>query len=188
MNQNSRSYRYVAYLLLGFFVTAATAEETSLRRYPLADHSSIQLNVPASWKDEVRQPPKGLPPTIWFGPQTGASFKALVTPLWPRKKDVPPASADKIRQLVHQEARRVKPVAVEKTIAIKELKGSSSIGYYFSVTDRAPKKGEYKYMTQGIIRIGEVLTTFTILTNDGQESIVSEAIAMLKGAVHEKAI
>jgi hypothetical protein len=188
MNQTIRSYRYVAYLLLCFFVTAATAEETSLRRYKLADHSSIQLNVPASWKDEVRQPPKGLPPTIWFGPQTGASFKVLLTPLWPRKKDVPPASADKIRQLVHQEARRVKPGVVEKTINIKELKGSSGIGYYFSVTDQAPKKGEYKYMTQGIIRIGEVLTTFTILTNEGQESIVSEALAMLKGAVHEKAI
>jgi hypothetical protein len=187
MNRTTRSYHYAASFLLCVFVTAALAGETSLRRYQLPDNSNIQFNVPASWKDEVRRPPKNLPITIRFGPQTGGSFEVLVTPLWPRKSQAPPASAEKIRDVTQEAARRVKPQVIEKTIPIKELKGPAVSGYYFSVTDRAPKKGEYKFMTQGIIRIGEMLTTFTVLTNEGRESVVPEVLAMLKDARHNKA-
>ena len=70
------------------------------------------------------------------------------------------------------------------TILIKELKGPSAIGYYFSVTERSPKPGEYKYMTQGMLRVGELVPTFTILTNDGAESVVADSLAMLQGAIH----
>jgi hypothetical protein len=187
MNQTARSYYYIASFLLCVFVTAALAGETSLRRYQLPDNSNIQFNVPVAWKDEVRRPPKNLPITIRFGPQTGGSFEVLLTPLWPRKSQAPQASAEKMRDLTHEAASKVKPKVVEKTIPIKELKGPAGSGYYFSVTDRAPKKGEYKFMTQGMIRIGEVLTTFTIFTNEGRESVVPEVLAMLKDARHGKA-
>lgn len=52
------------------------------------------------------------------------------------------------------------------------------------MTDRAPGPREYKYMTQGTLRVSNLVVTITILTNDGQGNIIAVAIAMLKNAVY----
>ena len=62
--------------------------------------------------------------------------------------------------------------------------GASGPGYYFTATDRAPKAGEYKYLLQGMVKVSELVVTFTILTNAGQEPIAHQALSMIKSAVH----
>jgi hypothetical protein len=47
-------------------------------------------------------------------------------------------------------AQSAKSQAVEETLRIVELRGSSDRGHYFSATDKAPGLGEYKLRTQGI--------------------------------------
>ena len=69
------------------------------------------------------------------------------------------------------------------SLIVKELSGPACHGYYFSATDKAPKSGEYAYMTQGIARTGDILIAFTVLTNDGQEAVVKAALDMLRGAL-----
>jgi hypothetical protein len=170
--------------LLTHGVTAAFAEERGTRRYALPDHGSLRLAVPVSWRDEIRQPPNRLPPTIAFTPKSGAGFQVLLTTLWQTTSDVPPRSAESLRQSMQQALDQVKSQAVEQTIPIMELKGSAGPGYYFSATDRAPGPGEFKHMTQGIVRVGDLTVTFTILTNDGGQGVVSDALAMLGGAIH----
>ena len=65
-----------------------------------------------------------------------------------------------------------------------EFQGRSGPGFY-SATDRAPKPGEFKFLTQGIVRVGELAVTFTI-PNDGQEAVVKQALeALLKGAAQD---
>ncbi len=64
------------------------------------------------------------------------------------------------------------------------LKGSNSFGYYFTLTDRAPKAGEFKYMTQGALRVGNLMVVFTVLTNDGQSKTVDDALSMMQSAKH----
>ena len=184
MNNIRRYLGYVTCLLISLAVTAVVAEETGARRYALPDHGSIQLNVPASWRDEIRQPPNRLPPTIVFKQRAGKPFDVLMTPIWPPKKDTSPLSAERMRQQVEQVLEHAKPQAVEKMIEVRELRGPVNLGYYFSATDRAPGPGEYKYMTQGMTRVGDLLVTFTILTNDGQGDIVNDALTMLKSAMH----
>jgi hypothetical protein len=183
-----RSYRWYSVMpcLFLLFVTMAIAGETNTRTYSLADHGSLHLQIPITWADQVRQPPGQLPPTVTFSQKTGDSFKMLITPLWAANKEIVLPDGDSLRQMVQQSAQRASAQAVEKSIEVKEMKGNSGIGFYFSATDRAPKPGEYKYMTQGIIRIGELMTTFTILTNEGQEMIISDALLMLKTAKYNK--
>ena len=183
----SRTNHFLTCLMTVLFfhaATAALAEETGVRQFPLPGHGSLQLDVPASWKDDVEQPPNQLPPTIRFEPKSGTPFEVVITPSWPPKKDTSPPSAEEMKRQVRLAAERVRPEAVEETIDLLELKGASGPGYYFSVTDRAPKPDEYRFMTEGVIRVGDLMVTFTILSNDGQSHIVSDALAMLKGAVH----
>jgi len=178
-----RALRVVVGLLACLSVTAALAEDARPRRYPMPGHGSLGLTLPVSWRDELRQPPSRLPPTIVFKPATGAPFQVFVTPIWP-PRDAPPSTAEDLRRSVERAAEQAKARAVEQTLEVKELRGSSGSGYYFSATDRAPGPGEYKYLTQGMIRVGGLVVTFTILTNDGQASVAADALAMVGGALH----
>ncbi len=178
---------YAVALLFIVSNSIAGAEETALRSYTLPDHGSLKLAVPKSWKEELEQPSNRLPPTIIFTPKSGSTFEILLTPMWPPRPDIPMPNAEEIKQKVERAASSAKDQAVEKVIPLKEMKGTAGPGYYFSVTDRAPKPDEYKYMTQGIVRIGELITTFTILTNDGSGAVLSDALAMVSTAAHVKA-
>jgi hypothetical protein len=69
---------------------------------------------------------------------------------------------------------------------LRELHGSQAVGYYFVATDRNPSPGDFKYLTQGIVHLGAINLAFTILTNDGQDSVVDAALEILRSAVHEQ--
>ena len=71
-------------LMVGLIMATAPAfaETTAARDYALGQHGSLRLTVPVSWKDKVSQPPNGLPPTILFVPESGATFKVMLTPIW----------------------------------------------------------------------------------------------------------
>jgi hypothetical protein len=174
-------------LLIGLMAAIAVAQPSGVseRRFRLPDHGYLVVQVPRDWKDQLGQPPNRLPPTIAFGPGSGTPFRVLVTPIWPATKDRLPASRGQIRALVERGAQGAKPQAVERELPILEFKGSSGPGFYFSATDRAPEPGGYKFLTQGALRAGELLVTFTILTNEGQEHVVKQALDALKGAVQD---
>jgi len=154
------------------------------KRYELPNHGVLLLNVPDKWIDQVRRPPGNLPPTIRFIQLTGEQFEILFTPLW----KMPGARVDfgtvqGIKNLVEGAAVEASSQAVEKNINVKELTGSN-IGYYFSATDKAPKPGEYKYMSQGAVGINEIMGTFTILTNSPDSKVVEQAINMFGNMRH----
>jgi hypothetical protein len=172
----------VVWIVAGLCSIAVAGKETPGRTYVLPDHGSLQIKPPAGWKDEVKQPPNRMPPTITFSPREGAPFQVLITPIWTSRKDAPPLSVEQVRQQVRKAADRIQLQAVEKKIDLVEMKGATGTGYYFIATDPAPKPGDYKYMAQGTIQIGQLVATFTVLTNDGQKDIVTAALEMIQGA------
>jgi hypothetical protein len=173
--------------LLGLlFASLATAGGTAPRHFALPDHGVFEITVPVDWQEQIRRPPNRLPPTIKFHPKAGSSFEVLMTPLWPIEGKAPPTDAATIRKEVKSAAARVSSQAVEKQIEVHELKGSNGTGYYFSATDKAPNPGEYKYMTQGILPVGRLVVTFTILTNDGRDSAVTQSLKALQSAANRK--
>jgi hypothetical protein len=90
--------------------------------------------------------------------------------------------------MVERSAQSAKAQAVERDVPVVEFQGRTGPGFYFSATDRAPKPGEFDSLTQGIVRVGELSVTFTILTNKGQDRIVKQAIEALKGAVQDRRV
>lgn len=169
---------FASILLVG----TARAEDARVRGYRLPDHGTLQLTVPVSWKDEVLQPPDRLPPTIAFAPDKGPSFQVEVSTMWPPSADAPRITPEALLRMVQLSAELARQKAVEPTLSVKTLKGASGDGYYFSATDRAPAPGEFKHLTQGMIRVGEVIVGFTVLTNDGQDDVVAATITMMTRA------
>ena len=175
----------VAVLAFAAF-TAVAADKATPRTYAAGDAGTFAMSVPAGWTDRVEQPQPGAPATITLGPGKGKPFQVMVTPISPAKAKAPVSTPGDIRTAVQRVADDIKPQAVEKAIPLVELKGAAGSGFYFSVTDKAPKPGEFKYMTQGILKVGELTVSFTILTNDGQAKVRKDALAMLAGATRGK--
>jgi hypothetical protein len=155
------------------------------QNFALPGHGILLLNVPEGWKSSVKQSPGGLPPTIGFGAPSGAPFIVLITAVWGGSSGVGAPDDTKIRSTVAAAAKSAEPQSVEVSLALQNLAGASGRGYYFRATDRSPKAGEWKYLTQGMIRTGEIALTFTILTNDGQAAIEKAAVDMIRLAAQQ---
>jgi len=178
----SNMIRAVAVSLV--LIGGASAAETATKSYALPERGRFQMNVPVGWAEQLRRPAPASPPTITFRPARGRSFEILVTPIWRVGTDVPASTKEAIRQSVQRAAEDAKGQAVEKSIPVVEFSSSTGPGFYFSATDKAPKQGEFRYMTQGMLKVGDLTVAFTILTNEGQEQVTRDAIGMLKSAVH----
>ncbi len=167
-------------LIAGF---PAFADEADLHRYELPNLDTLELVVPPGWVDSVDAPPGGAPLTIQFRPALGTPFEIHITPEWTETgremRDVLT-----LREMVRDAAARIEPQSVEPSLEIRRLQGSDGAGFYFVATDRAPQPEEYKYMAQGAMQSGQLVLWFTILTNDGQEAIVADALGLLQAAVH----
>ncbi len=176
-------FPWVIILLLGFAFIAAAAEQTKERRYPLPGHGVLKLKVPASWKDEVKQQANNLPPTITLTPASGDQFKITITPFWKESEEAPALNDYLVHRMVQRSADANQPNAVEKPLKLIFLEGLYGRGYYFSATNKSPEKGEYKFLTQGILRIDELAVTFTILTNDAKRGVENAGLDMIKSAI-----
>lgn len=162
------------------------SQTSSTRQFSIPGHGVLVLQVPEAWKFDLLQPPDNLPPTITFSPLSGIPFEVMVTAGGGINPKAQALDTETIRIQVESTAKSAEAQAVEKFLEVKELAGPVINGFYFSATDKAPKTGEYKYVTQGIARMGEIVLAFTILTNNGQEAIVKAALEMIRGAVPQR--
>jgi hypothetical protein len=177
--------------LLAAASALAQASPVSERRFTFPKKRELVLQVPAAWNAQVREARRrGIqPPTVIFTPANGEPFKFLVTALFPKRRDEPPRSAEDDRAFVVQAAERAKGRAVDEELPILELdRGDGGWGYYFSSTDRIAQEGEFKYLTEGVLRVsGRVSLSFNILTNEGQEEVVKQALEVMRSAALEDA-
>jgi hypothetical protein len=173
--------RTLALLLLTASLSAGNASAES-GRYDIPDHGSIQFAIPPAWKEQFHQPVKKMPPTITWAPASGAAFRILVTIGWQDDPAAAPLSDAEVKKRVEQSLEGVKPMLVEQQIVLTPLQGTSANGYYFSATERTQKPGEYKFLTQGIVQVGKFIVPFAMLTNDGQQQVVADALTAIRNA------
>jgi len=178
----SIAWACAAILVAGY----AVASEAGLRRYELPNRDTLELMLPAGWVDHVEQPAGGGPPTIEITISEGGARQVYVTPEWadPTAKEVRELPA--LREAIRDAAERARPEAVETFLEVRPLNGANGIGYYFAATDRNPGPDEFKFMSQGALQVGTLTLWFTILTNEGQDTVAVEAFTMLQSAVHRR--
>lgn len=169
----------VAGLMMSIALAAPGGAAEPSKRYALERSGFLQLKVPAGWQEELDA--KTQPTVISFRPAAGQPFMVSVIPAQAVEGKRAPTRQE-LRADVEQMAGAIKPFAVESDIKIKEFAGATGPGFQFFATDSAPAAGEFKYMTRGKLKIGDVAVTFTILTNEGQDAVTRSALAMLKNA------
>ncbi|MGB8959593.1 MAG: hypothetical protein WCC00_11360 [Candidatus Aminicenantales bacterium] len=152
----------------------------------LPRHGKLILNIPASWKRSVRKAPGDLPPTIILSPKKGDAFETMITPLWSPKNDPNFNKTPALKLALEQILRTMLPSAVEKEVPIQEFSGIDGPGYYFLVTDKAPKPGEYPYAVGAIVGVGDLVLGVSILCRDKESEGIGTTIRILQEARQEK--
>jgi len=185
----------LSFLPILFFLIAVLAANCAgsiaVKSYPVPDHGIISFAVPGSWNGYLNQPPLDLPPTIKFSQKKGDQFELLLTIFWDSNPDIDINEPGKIKNLVIESGKEALLSAVEKELNILELRQGEKIGYYFTITDKnladkEPESGNYKYMSQGIIGMGDLQLIFTFLANKNLPNLKQTALNMLMTARQEK--
>ena len=182
----TRSVTTALLLAASLAAAPAWADESSVRRYELPNHDTLELSIPAGWIDHFEEPQGGGPPTIEIAVAEGGPRQVFVRPEWadPTAKDV--RELPQLRDAVRDLAERIQPEAVENYLEVRHIAGTNGVGFYFTATDRNPGPDEFKFMSQGALQAGGLTLWFTILTNEGQDTVAVEALAMLQAAVHRR--
>jgi hypothetical protein len=170
--------------ILALAATTAAGGDFTPRSLALGKHGQLEIQAPVTWNDSVAPAKDGLPQSLKLTPKTGKTFEVYVTPFPPEDSTGRPATMDELRRAAREAANSIAYRAVEKPIELKEIRGAGTQGYYFAVTDKAPKAEEFKFMSQGVLSVGQLKMMFTIFTNDGQQAVVKEALTVVTGAAH----
>jgi hypothetical protein len=145
----------------------------SSQEYGLGDLGSLQIDLAPGW--HVTRSPSGSGATISIEAAQPGSMQLLMTPLPGQPTDA------EVREFAQHAADALGPQSVEKSLAVKSLRGPQAQGYYFKATDPAPKPREYRYLYQGAMRMRGIVVTFTVLYNDGAEHDAEAAVAAVRG-------
>jgi hypothetical protein len=161
------------------------AQDASTTRYSVPGHGSLELKVPGGWRSQTRS--RSEPPIaqVRLTPASGNAFDLQITAGWldPAKSDRRP---DALKARVQSAANAALKEAVEKEVKVLELRGAQSQGYYFLLTDKAPGPGEFKYLTQGMLSVGELTVAFTILHREAASDDREKALRVVADAVQSK--
>jgi hypothetical protein len=142
----------------------------------------LWLTIPTAWNEKFDSPQNNMPPGVWITPRQGPSFNVLITPLSGTPVGAAMTDETRLHSIVASVAKNALSQSVEMTIPVQILTGPHVHGFYIFATDRAPKPGEWKYLTQGMINIDGAPFAFTILTNDGQEAVAKAAMDLIRNA------
>lgn len=177
-------------LIVAAMLLAPTALAGTFRIAAGGDGRELVLDMPDGWRAHTSSPEGAPVRTVAFSPPQGESFKVLVSVLpLPADPSRPPLSQQDLRESVQASADQAETQSVESALVPIDLIGPDVGGAYFQATDRAPPPGEFKHLTQGVLRVGTSVLTFTVLANDdapgGPATIRAQALAALRGATVE---
>lgn len=143
------------------------------RLLSLTPDGDLQLRVPDSWRETRRPPDKRGVSTVELRPAGGGDFMVLVSS-WRMQGERDP------RQWVEMASRDAAPQSVEGALTVESLCGRGGPGWFFSATDKAPKPGEYRYMTSGALVLQGRGVSFTVLSNGPAGQPKEHALAALR--------
>lgn len=157
--------------------------EVAVRNFTVSGGGAFQLRVPVDWRQQIDQT-SDTQANIILRPNVGEPFEIMVTPIKaPSAEALAPAT---VRRSVEESAQQFKGRTVESSLNILMLQGRTASGYYYIATDKKPPAaGEYRYILQGVMAVGDVLVPFTVLYNDATGAVRDFALNTLRSATYQ---
>lgn len=156
----------------------AARDAAATRRFPIAGHGLLVLDVPVAWSAQVVPAPSSLTITFDTGNGRGSAIalNVMQNPTLPKGFN----SSENIRLALSGVADRMALASGGARPALQELRGTSGGGYYFSSLLKPDSSGRLMNLTQGQIGLGDLLLTFNVFSQD--PDVVRAAVAMVRQA------
>lgn len=153
------------------------------RSYELAERGVLQLSVPTIWVETFDRDTGHSTADISFSVPSG-NWEFLISLIAHPRRALTPRSDEEMKQFLRESGPTFE--TAESQIELRSLNTASVSGHYFSVTDvnATPEEDDdFRFMTQGIVTVGGIDLTFTILTDEPDAQIVSEALNAVSTAI-----
>ena len=183
----SRSYvqldnrRVVVAMDLVEYVDACQPSPTKERHYEVPGHGGLHLTLPQPWCEDVRRSAPDFPLVITLQPNAGNEFHVEVTavpvPVEVRDPDV----AAWVHRHMSSDLAEDSSSVEESAVQLSDLSGAHAAGYYYALTDKTAKPGEYKYLLVAAVKMGSLVVRVRALTNDPERKAFDSVLAMLRG-------
>lgn len=162
---------------------ARAIAETQSSDYPIPGHGVLTLEVPVHWQVTYYQPRENAAPIIIFYPLRGPqTFQLTTAVFWDDSPARNITAPEQIRKLVEQVGIEVLAQSDQDTLELSEFSGREGTGYLFDLSDKDAGAGEYRYLTQGALGVGEVLVVFSLFTMELDPELRDTVLTMLRGA------
>lgn len=181
------SLKWIVAALLWTLAGQIAQAQSTLQQFPVPGHGSLHLPVPQDWRAASKSLAQPASVLLRVRPAEGDAFLVQVTALWLDQEKLARKTPAQLKRDVEKSAAGPLQQSVEKDLRLEELRGAQALGYYYSLTDRAPGPGEYKYLTQGIVLAGEMLTIFTILQREPAPAEKARLLQMFANTAHAAA-
>jgi hypothetical protein len=163
-------------------------QSSTAQVYIVPNHGSLRLSIAGSWTVESRAMADPATMFLHIAPAKGKGFDVQLTVVWLDPENLAKTTPESIKANTERTGNGVLLQAVEKTLTLQELRGTQSVGTYYSLTDRKPAPGDFKGLTQGSFLTGELLSAFTIHSDNPSSSDVKQLLRMLADATYLKPV
>ena len=152
----------------------------------VAHHHRLVLLVPEPWHATASDPVNGAV-TIRVTSKGSQDFILLLTALEPDKASAKLLDEEGIKLLVTMQGAEMLPTAVETELKLLRVEGGAGVGYFYVLTDRREvlPEGEYRYVCQGVMAVGRLSLSVTLLTHRPTEDLMRAFFRLLKGATEK---
>jgi len=165
--------------------TAPTTAPTT-KSYSVAGHGELRLTIPPGWMESEDPVQPGMPRTVRFV-DADKMFEALISILPPPREIADFNSPAKLRAIADAQVKQMLTTSKETSVELEELKGASASGFVYTLTDKAPAPGSYEYMTGGVVGVGDLILSATMLMHERNPPQRAVALEMLASAAQVKA-
>jgi hypothetical protein len=92
----------------------------------------------------------------------------------------------KLRAIAEMQGKHLLATAKETKVTLEELKSAPGGGFVYTFTDKAPAPGAYEYITGGVVGVGELILSTTMLMHERNPPQRAIGLEMLAGATQER--
>ena len=148
---------------------------TKLESFDLPEYGRLKILVPEVWNYRYTITDEFTPPILTFFMRDKNNveiFQLNISILREESFLRNITSKYFIHSLVYETGKKLLVLSKQSELALHEITGTSGKGYFFDLSDKNPKKGEYKFLNQGALAINKLLLIFSLFNNDGEKSTI----------------
>ncbi len=157
----------------------ARSEEWMHKSVEVEGGGTLAFEFPESWGKKPTLDAVDGVTTVRFGPY-GPKKKPVFLVHVQTVTALEPVTIKDIAEITELAVAEHKKTAIETDIPTNDIEGPNVAGQYFSITDRASKRGEFDYLTMAILASGQLLIQVYFYSSEGAPDYGADAMQMMR--------